>query len=141
MNGAPHKRHNVMLAKALLAIASTLIVSEAVGQTEPPPLSVRIDACSRVAKVVHWIYQQRNAGADQRATDNAILGMNVGEILGSQITSITDDKSREALRKVILKSVEHAYSHPPGTRTPGEGEALYFQGCAQGAAADDQKRQ
>ncbi|CAB3754837.1 hypothetical protein LMG29542_02466 [Paraburkholderia humisilvae] len=127
-----------MFASAMLWLISTAVAPQAVGQTQLPPLSVRIDACSRVAKVVNWIYQQRDAGTDQSVTDNAIQNMDVSAMLGPQITSITDDKSREGLREVIHESVEQAYSHPRGARTPGDGEALYFQGCAQGAAANDQ---
>lgn len=129
-----------MFVRATLVLMSAAITPWAAGQTHSPPLSIRVDACSRVGKVVNWIYQQRNAGTDRSATDNAILNMNVSTVLGPQIASITDEQSRESLRKIILQSVAQAYSHPPGTRTPGEGEALYFQGCVQGAAADDQTK-
>jgi hypothetical protein len=136
-SGIVERRHS-MVVTAMLVLMSAAITSEAFGQTQSPPLSIRVDACSRVAKVVNWIYQQRNSGIDQSVTDNAIQSMDVSAMLGPQITSITDDKSREGLRKVILQSVKQAYSLPRDARTPAEGEALYFQGCAQGAAADDQ---
>lgn len=131
----------LMFARAIVVLlASMLVVPGGLAETALPPLSIRIDACSRVAKVVKWVYQQRNAGADQSATSAAILDMNISEILGPQITSITDELSREGLRKVILKAVGQAYSFPRGARTPSESEALYFQGCAQGAAVDEQKQ-
>ncbi len=137
---AAMQNSSLTYARAFVLLASALVVPHAFAQSPPPPLSVRIDACSRVAKVVKWVYEQRNAGTDQSATTSAILDMNISEVLGLQITSITDELSRESLRKVILKTVGQAYSHPRGAMTPGEGEALYFQGCAQGAAADEQKQ-
>jgi hypothetical protein len=125
----------IFIAPLVLFLAVIAVSADA--QTSLPPLSVRVEACTREAKVVNWIYQQRNAGAERSVTDNAIQGLDISAVLGAEITSITDSASREGLRKVILRSVEQAYSHPPNTRTPAEGEALYFQGCAQGAAADD----
>ncbi|MBB3261330.1 hypothetical protein FHW21_006205 [Paraburkholderia sp. WP4_3_2] len=81
---ADEGKHEDMV-RTLLS-ASALVVSDAVRQTQLQPLSVRVGACSRVVKVVNLIYKQRNAGADQGATNRAILELNIREVLGPQIT-------------------------------------------------------